>query len=249
MKLKEYTIEEAQNILRSTIKSNIFNREKYKTSKNTAIRFIGEHGIGKTEAMLQVCVEEGYAFKYLNLSEITEESSLYGFPRETYKISKIERTSLEDGTTKEKKLLKNIRVNELQLYLSEGWKQESQTSEMTYSIPQWVNELEKTPVSVLLMDEFSRAQNYISQAVMNLVLFGTFGTWKLPKGTQIVLLDNPATGDYNVSSMDSAQLSRFMNYSVKGDINAWVKFASKANIHEECINFLYKTPEIGRAHV
>lgn len=87
------------------------------------------------------------------------------------------------------------------------------------------------------------AQPYIMQAVMNLVLFGKFGTWELPKGVQIVLLDNPDSGDYNVTSMDNAQLSRYLNYNVKGDINAWVKWASKAGIHEECINFLYKTPE------
>lgn len=81
------------------------------------------------------------------------------------------------------------------------------------------------------------------QAAMNLVLFGKFGNWELPKGTQIILLDNPDSGNYNVTSLDEAQLTRFLNYKVKADINSWVKWASAKGIHEECINFLYKTPE------
>lgn len=87
------------------------------------------------------------------------------------------------------------------------------------------------------------AQPYIMQAVMNLVLFGKFGNWELPKGAQIILLDNPDSGEYNVTSLDQAQLTRFLNYKVKGNIDSWVKWASAKGIHEECINFLYKTPE------
>lgn len=243
MMRQEFNVEEMRWILESTIASNIHNRKNNARDKNVAIRFVGEHGIGKTEVVIQTAVENNYAYKYMNLSEITEESSLYGFPRETYKISKIDEYKADDNTTKSRKLIKNIRVGELSGYLDKGWVQESKDSELTYSIPQWVRELEKTSTSLLILDEFGRAQPYIMQAVMNLILFGKFGTWELPKGTQIVILDNPDDGNYNVASLDDAQKTRFLSYFVKGDVNAWVKWASKSNIHEECINFLYKTPE------
>lgn len=152
----EFSIEEAREILESTIASNIYNRKHSGRDKNVAVRFVGEHGIGKSEFVFQAAKENSYASKYINLSEITEESSLYGFPKETYKISKIEQVKTDDDTTKERKLIKNIRVSELDRYLSMGWIQESKDSQLTYSIPQWVSELEKTPTSLLILDEFSR---------------------------------------------------------------------------------------------
>lgn len=238
-----YTIGDVKTILGETINSNKYNIKQGVSNKNLAVRFIGESGIGKTESVVDFCIENKYAFKYLNLSEITEESSLYGFPRETYKMFKTERITREDGTVVSKKTLKNVRVKDADMHLKEGWEYESKDSELTYSIPQWVKDLEKTEISVLILDEFSRAQTYISQAVMNLVLFGKFGTWSLPAGTNIVLLDNPDDGEYNVSSLDAAQMSRFLNYYVEANIDSWVKWASSKGIHEECINFMYKTPE------
>lgn len=247
---KEFSISDAKIILEETIKSNKYNRSKGLSDKNVAVRFIGESGIGKSELAFDFAKENGYSFKYLNLSELTEESSMYGFPRETYKISSTEDVSNPDGTIYRKKVIKNIRVLQLDKYLNDKdtkWTLESKDSEMTYSIPQWVKELEKTDTSLLILDEFSRAQVYIMQAVMNLVLFGKFGNWELPRGTQIVLLDNPDSGDYNVTSLDEAQLTRFLNYKVKSNIDSWVKWASSKGIHEECINFLYKTPEAREA--
>jgi hypothetical protein len=53
----------------------------------------------------------------------------------------------------------NVRVLQLDRYLNDKetkWELESTDSEMTYSIPQWVKELEKTETSLLILDEFSR---------------------------------------------------------------------------------------------
>jgi hypothetical protein len=155
----EFSIEEAKIIIAETIKSNRYNRSKGLSNKNVALRFVGESGIGKSELLFDFAEENSYAYKYLNLSELTEESSMYGYPRETYKIFNIKTVTNPDGSTTRKKTVKNVRVLQLDKYLNDKetkWELESTDSEMTYSIPQWVKELEKTETSLLILDEFSR---------------------------------------------------------------------------------------------
>lgn len=82
------------------------------------------------------------------------------------------------------------------------------------------------------------------QATMELIDRQEYISWKLPKNWHIVLTTNPDNGDYNVTSLDIAQKTRFISVEVKFDEQVWAKWAEKAGIDGRCINFLLMNPEV-----
>lgn len=57
---------------------------------------------------------------------------------------------------------------------------------MNFAIPSWVPKDTDGP-TMLVLDDYSRANPLILQATMELLDKGELGTWKVPKNTQIVL--------------------------------------------------------------
>lgn len=82
------------------------------------------------------------------------------------------------------------------------------------------------------------ANNLFMQAIMELICTGKYISWNLPKNTNIVLSSNPDDSSYNVSSLDPAQKSRFINFSVKFNIDAWASWAESNELDNRAINFL-----------
>lgn len=241
-----YSINEAAQILDSIVKSNIYNKKKGISNRNLAVEFIGEHGIGKSQFVEEYAKKKGYSFIKRELAQITDETSLFGYPRKVYRIkkeSKVIETTPEGK--KEKVVLNNrkVEIEQLQQYLADGWTQVSINPELSYATPEWVNELAKTDNSILLLDEYKRSLPHIQQACMNLILDGKYANWSLPPNCTIVLCNNPTDGNYNVLSFDAAGMDRMLSYQVVGNIESWVDYATEHNIPEPCINFLYKTDE------
>ena len=81
------------------------------------------------------------------------------------------------------------------------------------------------------------------QATMELIDRQEYVSWKLPKNWHILLTTNPDNGDYNVTSLDVAQKTRFISVELKFDVDVWAKWAEQANIDGRCINFLLMHPE------
>ena len=73
---------------------------------------------------------------------------------------------------------------------------------------------------------------------MDLILDQKYVSWNLPKGTTIVLTNNPDDGTNNVNSLDEAQRTRFLNFDIQWDMDAWAKWAEKEGIDGRCINFV-----------
>ena len=82
------------------------------------------------------------------------------------------------------------------------------------------------------------ANPQLLQSCMELILTQKYVSWSLPKKTTICLTNNPDDGTNNVNSLDEAQRTRFMNFSVAFDVNAWMNWAEKAGIDGRCINFV-----------
>ena len=82
------------------------------------------------------------------------------------------------------------------------------------------------------------------QATMELIDRQEYISWKLPKNWHIVLTTNPDNGDYNVTSLDVAQKTRFISVEVDFDVNVWAKWAESAGIDGRCINFMLMNPEV-----
>lgn len=63
-------------------------------------------------------------------------------------------------------------------------------------------------------------------------------SWRFPKNTTVILTENPDTEDFNVSSMDEAQKSRYLRFNVKFDVDSWGRFAENAQLDDRAINFM-----------
>ena len=86
------------------------------------------------------------------------------------------------------------------------------------------------------------------QATMELINTGTYVSWSLPYNTSVVLTSNPDDSQYSVSSLDSAQKTRFVNFNLKSDSKAWASWA-EGKMDGRAINFaLYYWDEIFKKH-
>lgn len=87
------------------------------------------------------------------------------------------------------------------------------------------------------------------QATMELINTASYVSWKLPKYTSILLTSNPDSGEFQVSSLDSAQKTRFINYNLKLSIDDWASWAEFNSIDSRAINFcLLYGEEIFKKH-
>jgi hypothetical protein len=68
-------------------------------------------------------------------------------------------------------------------------------------------------------------------------------SWKLPAKWQIVATANPDDGDYSVTPMDDAMLTRLLHISLSFDARAWAEWAHSAGIDKRGIDFVLTYPE------
>lgn len=226
MKQIEINANELKDVLTHIIKNN---QEIQKEGKNPiAVNVEGESGIGKTSAIMQLSEELQMDFVKINLAEMEEVGELAGFPIKEYEIKR------ESNT-------KWVPENMLPLYAKAKWAPTSK-SRMSYAQPQWI--AGRTKPMILFLDDFSRANHMFMQAIMELCDRQQFVSWGLPEGSTIVLSSNPDSGQYNVTTLDTAQLSRMINVTMKFDINVWSKWAEAAGLDSRAINFMLMNPEV-----
>lgn len=213
-----------------------------------AMEVVSESGYGKSSIFEQYAKDNNLGFYILNLPSLTEETQITGYPRETYLMQLKQKIQKKDneGVITESIVVKekNVRVNDMEKHLKDGWILLQEDSEMTYSPPAFVNYLAKFKKgSILLMDESMRSLPHIMQGTLNLTNNGRFANWKLPSNCLRVEANNPNTEDYSVNEVDKAGRTRKFTYRMKFDITSWMQWASKRSIVEECMNFFYMTEE------
>ena len=108
--------------------------------------------------------------------------------------------------------------------------------------PKWVPKVEGP--GILLLDDVNRADERILRGIMQLLQDGSLISWKLPAKWQIVLTANPDGGDYAVTPMDNAMLTRMIHVSTRFELKAWVQWARQANIDSRGIEFVSLYPEL-----
>jgi len=69
-------------------------------------------------------------------------------------------------------------------------------------------------------------------------------SWKLPSKWQIVATANPEGGDYSVTPMDGAMLTRMLHTTLKFDPKVWAEWAINNNIDHRGIAFVLTYPEL-----
>ena len=107
--------------------------------------------------------------------------------------------------------------------------------------PDWV------PVTpgpgILLLDDVNRADDRILRGLMQLLQDYRLVSWALPPCWQIVLTANPDDGDYSVTRMDEALLTRLLHVTLEFDAASWAAWARRRGIDRRGIQFVLTFPE------
>lgn len=109
---------------------------------------------------------------------------------------------------------------------------------MHYATPAWVKTDEK--FGILLIDDFNRANPDIIKALKEIIYNGKSVAWSIPKDWLIVLTANPTDGDYSVSEIDDALLTRMANYEMLFDPLYWASYANSVGYDSLFISFVTK---------
>lgn len=220
-------IDELKNFMHHVVKNNRYIQNEGKVP--VAVNVEGEAGLGKTSSILQLAKELNMAVIKLNLSQIEELGDLVGFPFKEFQVQN------KEGATKW------IQETLLDTYIKGGFRPTGQ-SRMSHASPQWIQG--QSEGGFLILDDYTRADHRFMQATMELIDRQEYISWKLPKDWHIILTTNPDNGDYNVTSLDIAQKTRFISVEVDFDVNVWAKWAEAAGIDGRCINFMLMNPEV-----
>jgi len=223
----QLNIEELKDFLGHMVKNNQYIQTQGKVP--VAVNIEGDAGLGKTSSLMQLAAEMNMAVIKLNLSQIEELGDLVGFPFKEFEMIR------EDGAKRW------VQETLMDTYLKNKFKPTGQ-SRMSHAAPEWIQG--QGEGGFLILDDYTRADHRFMQATMELIDRQEYISWKLPKNWHIVLTTNPDNGEYNVTSLDIAQKTRFISVEAKFDVNVWAKWAEKADIDGRCINFMLMHPEV-----
>ena len=216
--------------LKDFIKHMVGNNQHIQTQGKVpvAINIEGDAGLGKTSAIMQLGKEMNMQVVKLNLSQLEELGDLVGFPVKEFEIQNA------DGKT--------TWINEAQIdaAIKKGYKVVGKR--MSHAAPEWIQG--KGEGGFLVLDDYTRADHRFMQATMEILDRQEYVSWKLPKNWHVILTTNPDNGDYNVTSLDVAQKTRFVSVELKYDVNVWAKWAETTAIDGRCINFMLMNPEL-----
>ena len=90
---------------------------------------------------------------------------------------------------------------------------------------------------VLFLDELNRARPEILQSIMDLALNKTLAGKRLPDNSVIISAINEG-GEYQLTDLDPALISRFNMYSFKPTVDEWLLWATKKNLDARIIQFI-----------
>ena len=226
MNTVQLNAEELKSFINHMVKNNQHIQAQGKVP--VAVNIEGDAGLGKTSSILQLGKELGMDVVKLNLSQIEELGDLVGFPVKEFLVKN------QEG--------KQRWVSEAQVSgaLKAGYTVADKR--MSHAAPEWIQG--KGEGGFLILDDYTRADHRFMQATMEILDRQEYVSWKLPKNWHVILTSNPDNGDYNVTSLDVAQKTRFISVEMKYDVAVWAKWAETAGIDGRCINFMLMHPEL-----
>jgi len=225
-KITQLNVDELKGFLKHMVDNNQYIQKEGKIP--VAINIEGDAGLGKTSAIMQLGKEMQMDVVKINLSQIEELGDLVGFPVKEFKIQNKEGKSIW------------IMEAQIEAAMKKGYKVVEKR--MAHAAPEWIQG--RTEGGFLVLDDYTRADHRFMQATMEILDRQEYISWSLPKNWHVILTTNPDNGEYQVTSLDDAQKTRFISTEVKFDANVWARWAEKVNIDGRCINFLLMNPEI-----
>lgn len=183
------------------------------------VLLIGLHGVGKTEAILEMCRENDVVLKYYSCSTLDPFTDLVGVP-----------------TPRNFCVIDNVYFSES---VCPGCKR-SIADEGTPIIEalKMVRPHEIDRAELLFFDEFNRADEKTQNAVFEIIQFRSINGERLKNVKACWAAMNPPEGDYKVSDLDPALIDRF---DVFIDIQArpTVKYMHGAGLPKPIAQALY----------
>ena len=225
-KITQLNVDELKSFLKHMVDNNQYIQKEGKIP--VAINIEGDAGLGKTSAIMQLGKEMQMDVVKINLSQIEELGDLVGFPVKEFKIQNKEGKSTW------------IMEAQIEAAMKKGYKVVEKR--MAHAAPEWIQG--RTEGGFLVLDDYTRADHRFMQATMEILDRQEYISWSLPKNWHVILTTNPDNGEYQVTSLDDAQKTRFISTEVKFDAGVWARWAEKVNIDGRCINFLLMNPEI-----
>ncbi len=110
-----------------------------------------------------------------------------------------------------------------------------------YSPPAWIPK-EPGP-GLLILDDINRADDRILRGVMQLLQNFELMSWTLPPNWHIIATANPDDGNYSVTTMDEAMLTRMLHVTLEFDVKSWLDWAIENDIDRRGFNFVATYPE------
>ena len=111
-----------------------------------------------------------------------------------------------------------------------------------FAPPDWVPKQDGP--GILLLDDINRADDRILRGLMQLLQNFEMFSWALPPKWQIVATANPEGGDYSVTPMDDAMLTRLIHLTMVFDPKAWARWAYEYGVDSRGIDFVLTYPEV-----
>ncbi len=214
--------------LEHIIENNRFLQERRQPA--IALEVQGGSGLGKTSIIEQIAVKHEMNYVKLNLAQIGEEvSELVGYPIRQFEV--------KNGS------VMWIDEQALESYRSTGYEITGK-NRMGYCPPEWIAGLDPNKPTIFNLDDWTRGSMRTIQAVMEIISRQEYISWKLPKGSTVVLTANPSDGEYLVNETDQAQKSRYTSVNLKFDKDCWMRYAEEIGVDTRCINFLGLHPEM-----
>ncbi|MBN1674741.1 MAG: AAA family ATPase [Kiritimatiellae bacterium] len=84
---------------------------------------------------------------------------------------------------------------------------------------------------ILMLEELNRAERYIQQPALQLLTERKLHEYELPDGWSTCAAVNPERGEYQVTPLDPALRSRFLNLLVHADRECWLAWAETHQVH------------------
>jgi len=222
----QLNVDELKNFIKHMVANNQHIQADGKVP--VAVNIEGDAGLGKTSAIMQLGKELNMEVVKLNLSQLEELGDLVGFPVKEFQIANAEG--------------KTTWINESQISAASAKGYKVVDKRMSHAAPEWIQG--KGEGGFLILDDYTRADARFMQATMEILDRQEYVSWKLPKNWHVILTTNPDNGDYNVTSLDVAQKTRFISVELKYDSDVWAKWAEKSRIDGRCINFMLMNPEL-----
>lgn len=200
--------QEIEHTLKAYCRKDTEGRYLYPVVRQRPVVLMGPPGIGKTAIMEQIARECGVCLVAYAMTHHTRQSAI-GLPHIEVKVY--------DGQT--------FSVTQYTL------------SEMVAEI---YEQMERTGLheGILFLDEINCVSQTLAPTMLQLLQSKTFGSHRVPEGWMIVAAGNPPQYNSAAREFDIATLDRVRMITVEPDLNVWIQYAWRRQIHGAIISYL-----------